>query len=213
MRPARSSPNKRPAHKHGGPAKPGHGGGRKPGKQRAAAAGPGKGAGKGSGKGQRKAGRGGAKHARPFKKGDLRLVLLSMIAPAPTHGYELIKSMEERLGGGYTPSPGVIYPTLSLLEDLGLIAGSADGTKKLYGITSAGSAHLAEQEAAMPRIEARMNAFGAATNGTRAAPVLEAMETLRLALRDRATAGVLTDEQIAKIRTVLTDSAAKIEQV
>src|ERR1700710_696295 len=79
---------------------------------------------------------------RVFDHGDLRFILLSMIAARPAHGYDLIKALEERMGGGYSPSPGVIYPTLTMLEEQGYaISRAADG-KKLYQATVEGQAFL-----------------------------------------------------------------------
>jgi len=74
---------------------------------------------------------------RFFAHGDLRLVSLHLIAEKPRHGYEIIKAIEEHVGGAYSPSPGVIYPTLTLLEELGYVTVTAgDGVKKLHTITS-----------------------------------------------------------------------------
>jgi len=58
---------------------------------------------------------------RVFDQGDLRFVILKLISQAPSHGYEIIKAIEEKVGGAYSPSPGVIYPTLTLLEELGYV--------------------------------------------------------------------------------------------
>src|SRR3984957_15106497 len=81
---------------------------------------------------------------RFFAHGDLRLVILNLIAEKPRHGYEIIKAIEEQVGGAYSPSPGVIYPTLTLLEELGYVTvEAAEGGKKLYRITEAGDAELA----------------------------------------------------------------------
>ena len=93
--------------------------------------------------------RGPSRHGRSdrvFEQGDLRLVLLKLIADKPRHGYELIKAVEEAVGGAYAPSPGVVYPTLTLLEDMGYakVQAEGDGGKKLYTVTSEGEALLAE---------------------------------------------------------------------
>src|SRR6202163_4310736 len=94
---------------------------------------------------------------RVFDKGDLRSVILKLIAEAPRHGYEIIKAIEEKVGGAYSPSPGVIYPTLSLLEELGYVTvESAEGGKKLYRITEAGDAELADRKTVVDGIFARM---------------------------------------------------------
>src|SRR5580693_9207326 len=94
---------------------------------------------------------------RVFDQGDLRFVILKLISDAPSHGYEIIKAIEEKVGGAYSPSPGVIYPTLTLLEELGYVTvESAEGGKKLYRITEAGEAELAGKKAAVDAIFSRM---------------------------------------------------------
>src|SRR6266478_2515890 len=106
--------------------------------------------------GHRRGGRG-ARLGRFFEHGDLRWVLLQLIAEKPRHGYELIKAIEEKFGGMYSPSPGVIYPTLTLLEELGYLrAETAGGTKKLYSMTAEGTAFLAANRALVDAILERM---------------------------------------------------------
>src|SRR5436189_4700537 len=101
-------------------------------------------------------GRGG-RLGRVFDHGDLRYVLLHLIAEKPRHGYELIKAIEEQFGGAYSPSPGVIYPTLTLLEELGYIRpDAAAGSRKQFTITPEGTAFLAENRAVVDQIFARM---------------------------------------------------------
>ena len=86
---------------------------------------------------------GGGRRGRVFDSGELRLVLLKLIEEAPRHGYDLIREIEDRTGGAYAPSPGVIYPTLTLLGDMGLIEETkSEGAKKQFAITEAGSAEL-----------------------------------------------------------------------
>src|SRR5512142_3129405 len=83
--------------------------------------------------------------ARLFEQGDLRYVVLRLLEEKPRHGYEIIKALEERVNGAYAPSPGVVYPTLQLLEDLGYArVMPGPDSKKVYEITDAGRAHLAE---------------------------------------------------------------------
>jgi DNA-binding PadR family transcriptional regulator len=91
--------------------------------------------------------RGRWRSGRMFEQGDLRYVVLRLLEEKPRHGYEIIKALEERFGGAYAPSPGVVYPTLQLLEDLGYarIVPGAEG-KKTYEITDAGRAYLAENQ-------------------------------------------------------------------
>ena len=84
-----------------------------------------------------------------FDSGDLRLVILAMLAEKPRHGYEIIKALGERVGGDYSPSPGVVYPTLSMIEDMGYAtAAQEQGGRKLYTLTPEGEAFLAENKAA-----------------------------------------------------------------
>src|ERR1700723_3383952 len=84
------------------------------------------------------AGHMGRRAERVFDQGDLRFVILKLISEQPRHGYEIIKAIEEKVGGAYSPSPGVIYPTLTLLEDLGYVtaADGNEGGKKLHAITA-----------------------------------------------------------------------------
>src|SRR5919201_933142 len=96
----------------------------------------------------------GLRHNRPFDHGDLRYIILKLIAERPRHGYEIIKAIEERLGGAYSPSPGVVYPTLTMLEELGYATvSSPDGSgKKLYAVTPEGTAFLAANRASVDAV-------------------------------------------------------------
>jgi DNA-binding PadR family transcriptional regulator len=76
--------------------------------------------------------------------GDLRLIVLALLAEAPRHGYEIIKAIEEKSSGIYSPSPGVVYPTLTYLEEAGYASATSEGNKKIYAITEQGRAHLEE---------------------------------------------------------------------
>ena len=100
----------------------------------------------------------GPRGGRVFGHGGLRFVLLQLIADKPSHGYELIKSIEDRLGGAYSPSPGTVYPTLTLMEEQGYLSvEEADaGGRKRYRITDAGQAFLADNRATVDAMLARM---------------------------------------------------------
>lgn len=163
--------------------------------------------------GARFGGRGGGfRRGRLFDQGDLRLIALSLIAEKPRHGYELMKAIEDALGGAYAPSPGVIYPTLTLLEEMGHVAlHSEDGGKKLYAITDAGRAFLTENEAAVSAARARLDAASEAFGGGPAPQIIRAMENLRTALRLKMARGDLTPEHVAAIARVLDEAAAKVE--
>ncbi|MFS2004473.1 PadR family transcriptional regulator [Duganella sp. CT11-25] len=92
-----------------------------------------------------------------FDAGAMRYVVLQLISEKPRHGYELIKELEQRSGGGYTPSPGAIYPLLSMLLDMGHVSATPDGNKKLHTITAEGEAFLAENRQFVDAILARMS--------------------------------------------------------
>lgn len=151
---------------------------------------------------------------RMFDHGDLRLVVLALIAEKPRHGYEIIKAIEERLAGAYSPSPGVIYPTLTLLEETGYAAlDAAEGGKKSYAITAEGQAHLESNRAAVEAILARMAEVSTAHGGGPAPQVVRAMENLKLALRMKMASGPLGDERIRRVAAVLDAAATEIDQI
>jgi DNA-binding PadR family transcriptional regulator len=161
----------------------------------------------------RHGGRGGSRLGRVFDQGDLRYVLLGLIAETPRHGYELIKAIEEKFGGMYSPSPGVIYPTLTLLEELGYIRPeSAEGTRKQYVITQEGVAFLAANQAVVDQIFARMAEVGQAFAGGPAPEIRRAMQNLEAALTIRLGRGPLTPEQVRAIAAALDGAAGAIEQ-
>ncbi len=151
---------------------------------------------------------------RFFAHGDLRLVILSLISEQPRHGYEIIKEIEDRVGGAYTPSPGVIYPTLTLLEELGHVTVTAgEGAKKLHTITEAGQAFLDANKAALTPILARMDEAKRSTSSQDAAPVVRAMENLKLAMRLKLGRGPLTDAQVRAIAAALDAAATAVEGI
>jgi len=97
---------------------------------------------------------------RMLAQGDLRLIALALIADAPRHGYEIIKLVEEKTADWYSPSPGTVYPTLTYLEEAGYVTASAEGSKKLYGITEEGRAYLKANRQVADAIIARLAALG-----------------------------------------------------
>jgi DNA-binding PadR family transcriptional regulator len=105
-------------------------------------------------------GGGGMRTARVLGSGDLQLIILLLLSEKPRHGYEIIKAIEEHSSGVYTPSPGMVYPALTYLEETGYADAAAEGTKKLYSITPEGSAHLAKNRATVDEIWTRLALFG-----------------------------------------------------
>lgn len=165
---------------------------------------------------------------RKLASGDLQLVLLALLEEEPKHGYELMKALEERSGGFYAPSPGMIYPALTLLEELEYASVEVQGTKKLYSITEAGRAHLADnREAAdamlkqLEFISSRMEwvkrAFAGEGpwaddhdehgHGPGAREMREARRELKHALRERRGASL---EEAQRIAAILRDAARRI---
>jgi DNA-binding PadR family transcriptional regulator len=132
-----------------------------------------------------------------------------LISEKPSHGYEIIKAIEDRLGGAYAPSPGVVYPALTLLEEQGFISvESTDGPRKLYAITPEGGSVLERNRALVDAIFGRIADINARHGGGPAPQILRAMENLKLSLRLRLSQGPLSAEQVAKISDIL-DAAAK----
>jgi DNA-binding PadR family transcriptional regulator len=155
----------------------------------------------------------GGREGRMFDGGELRLVILALIAEKPRYGYEIIKELGERVGGDYSPSPGVVYPTLTMLEEMGYASASQDPQgRKLYGLTPEGEKLLADNKAQIDAIFAR---FGDREDGRLAGymsvrrAMLNLRETLRLRLRGRA----VTPEQIQTIVEALDDVAKTIERI
>lgn len=148
---------------------------------------------------------------RLFDYGELRLLLLAMIAERPRHGYELIKVLEERFSGSYTPSPGVIYPTLAWLDDMGYARIEAEEAgRKRYSITSEGEAFLVANRAAVDELLARKGPDGA--EGGVPAPIIRAMENLKIALRLRFRRGPIDQAAAETIAAALDAAAQTVER-
>jgi DNA-binding PadR family transcriptional regulator len=112
------------------------------------------------GPGGRGGGRGGFGPGRKLSSTDLQLLLLALLAEKPSHGYELIKALEERSSGYYTPSPGMVYPALTYLEEIGHASVEPEGTRKLYRATAAGLKHLADNRPAIDTLLAQLEQIG-----------------------------------------------------
>ena len=150
---------------------------------------------------------------RFFAHGDLRLVILNLIAEKPRHGYEIIKAIEEQVGGAYSPSPGVIYPTLTLLEELGHVTvTSGEGGKKLHTITPEGQAYLDAYRPAVQALLARMEEAGRTHGGGPAPQILRAMENLKVALRLRLARGPLNEAQVNAVAAAIDAAAIDVER-
>jgi len=154
----------------------------------------------------------GRRAERMFDQGDLRLVLLQLISEKPSHGYELIKAIEERLNGAYSPSPGVVYPTLTFLEEAGFATVSPEaGGKKLYAITPEGQAELDRNKPEVERLFARMDAMRARSAGS-SPRIGRAMQNLFTALSYRMASGDVSESDIQEIAAALDAAALAIEK-
>ncbi|MBC3449841.1 PadR family transcriptional regulator [Pseudomonas mosselii] len=157
---------------------------------------------------ERRPGRG-ERGPRVFAPGDLKLLILSMLAEQPGHGYDLIRQIETLFDGSYSPSPGVIYPTLSYLEEAELVTGAIQGSKRLYAITDAGRSALQEQAVALDGVRMRIEVSKRALRGHDRPPEIhEAVGNLRHALHMHS--GRWTSEEIERVRNLLNDTAKAI---
>lgn len=171
------------------------------------------------GKHRHQHGRGGGRRGgrgRLFDYGEIRLLVLKMISEKSTYGYELIKDIEEKFAGSYTPSPGVIYPTLTWLEEAGYIRPSEGESRKNYQITPEGDAFLSANQVGLEEILSRAAAAEPEGRGGRKnipMPVMRGMENLKTALRLRLRNGGLDLAAEEKIAALLDEAARGIGQV
>ncbi|MEQ7874409.1 PadR family transcriptional regulator [Sphingomonas sp. ASV193] len=158
-------------------------------------------------------GRGHGRSRRMFDGGELRLVLLKLIADEPRHGYDLIRAIEAMTGGAYAPSPGVVYPTLTLLDEMGLIEEQAsEGAKKRFAATESGRAELKEKAEEVAELIARLTAVGEERRSSPHRQLHRAMENVRNALRHQRAQG-MSPERVEAIVDLLDEVAKKIERL
>jgi DNA-binding PadR family transcriptional regulator len=151
---------------------------------------------------------------RVFDAGELRLVLLKLIADQSRHGYELIRAIEELTGGAYVPSPGVVYPTLTMLQEMGQIEeAAAEGARKAFAITADGRELLATRKADVEALFARLAQLAAARERTDGGPIRRAMQNLRTVLMYRFDRDDVKPGTLHEAAAILDDAARKIEQL
>lgn len=159
-------------------------------------------------------GREGGGRRRVFDSGELKLVLLKLIEEQPRHGYDLIREIEERTGGAYAPSPGVIYPTLTLLDDMGLIAQAvSEGAKKQFAITETGAAEVLAKADEIALLFQRLAELGASREKTNGTTIRRATGNLRAVLANRLSADDVTPETLHQVAALLDEVAQKIERL
>jgi DNA-binding PadR family transcriptional regulator len=159
---------------------------------------------------------------RKLGSADLQLVLLALLAEAPAHGYELIRILEERSGGFYAPSPGMIYPALTYLDEIGHAAVTAEGNRKLYAVTDEGTAHLAAHRTQVDAILVALARIGARMAGVREAysgvedidpQAADELHRARHALKSAMLAKIgCTPNEARRIARILDEATARITE-
>lgn len=151
---------------------------------------------------------------RVLDSGELRLILLKLIADQPRHGYDLIRAVEEMTHGEYAPSPGVVYPSLTMLQDMGLIDEvKTEGSRKAFEITADGKDHLAEKEEEVEALLERLKDLGSDQRKAGGAPIKRSIANLLSALWHRATREDADEGTLHKIAAILDEAAQKVERL
>jgi DNA-binding PadR family transcriptional regulator len=150
---------------------------------------------------------------RLFDAGDVKLVILKLLSEQPSYGYQLIKTMEERLSGGYTPSAGVIYPTLTMLEEEGLATAASENNKKVYSLTADGTEYLEANKRRVEELFARLEEAGQGFERGRSPELMKAFMNLRGAVMARVTRGNVKPEQIEKMTEAINAAAKAIDEL
>ena len=165
------------------------------------------------GDGQLGSGRGGRRSKRMFEGGELRLVLLKLIADEPRHGYDCIRAIEDMTGGEYAPSPGIVYPTLTLLEDMGFIEEApSKASRKPYQVTKEGRDHLEENSEEVEVLFERLRDLAPRTENMAGPAIGRAVKNLMTALGHRLKAEGFDEDLFLEIAAILDDAAQKIER-
>ncbi len=159
-------------------------------------------------------GRRGRRTRRMFESGELRLVLLKLIADEPRHGYDLIRAIEDITGGEYAPSPGVVYPTLTLLQDMGLIDEAAgEGPRKPFQATDEGRKHLEERADEVEALFERLRDLAPRGDNAAGPAIGRAVKNLMTALGHRLKREGWDEDLFLEIAAILDEAAQKIERV
>jgi DNA-binding PadR family transcriptional regulator len=159
-------------------------------------------------------GRRGRRARRMFESGELRLVLLKLISEQARHGYDLIRAVEELTGGEYAPSPGIVYPTLTMLQDMGLIEeAEGEGARKPFQITEAGTAHLEENREEAEELIERLKQLNRSSHAEGGSPVWRAMRNLGMAIRNRLTHGDVNEDTLHELAALIDEFAQRVERL
>jgi DNA-binding PadR family transcriptional regulator len=151
---------------------------------------------------------------RLFGRGDLKYVILELLKDQPRHGYDIIRALEERMRGYYRPSPGSVYPTLQMLEDLGYVSSSQHEGKKIYTITDEGRRYLEEQKSTVDDIRERIASGWEAAQRPEVSDLMHELQQLGRALFRHGTRGALHDpERLKRLREIVARARAEVESL
>lgn len=155
-----------------------------------------------------------ARRRKLFDAAELQTLILHMVNEGRQHGYEIMREIEERSGGGYAPSPGVIYPTLTLLLDMGLLdEAQSEGARKSYTVSAQGRTTLAERAPSIEELMTRLATIEERVSRTDSAPVRRAMQNLRQAVMDRLSKADTEDADIFEVARLIDETAGRVERL
>ena len=148
-----------------------------------------------------------------FERGDLKYVILEQLKDKPAHGYELIKALEARFGGFYAPSPGAVYPTLQMLEDMGYVSATRQDGRKVYALTASGRQFLVEQRDVVDHVCARLSGWKGVDEGDEQHRIRHELWELGHLLGRRGHWRSVEPDKIPRIREVVARARAELESI
>jgi DNA-binding PadR family transcriptional regulator len=151
------------------------------------------------------------RHSRTFGRGDLKYVILDLLKDKPSHGYEIIRALEERSHGFYSPSAGSVYPTLQLLEDMGYVSSTEQDGKRVYTIADEGRRFLIERKESISKIKDHMKDFWTPENREEIRDIVGELRTLGLSLRRDISK--LDHHRLERIKEVVSRAHRDIEAI
>jgi len=154
------------------------------------------------------------RRARMFRRGELKLILLHLVAEEPSHGYDLIKKIEELTSGHYAPSPGIVYPALTLMTEMDLVDEETgkDG-KKVYSITKDGKAKLKDEEKHIAEVLERLEGVAQMDKAADGASIRRAVHNLKSTIRIRLAEEEKDSDKILDVAAIIDEAAGKIERL
>ncbi len=156
----------------------------------------------------------GPKHRRMLERGQLKYVILAMLADQPRHGYDIMRAMEEHFQGFYTPSPGSVYPTLQMLEDQGYVTGAEQEGKRVYTLTDDGQQLLSEHMAELDALRERINAgWGGVSRAELGGLMHEFRQLAQLVVRQAQRGSFRDPSQMERVKDVVHRARTELEAI